>query len=86
MTGPLNSVDLRSLGNDSGVPFFVFNGADNDIAPSSLASDYVASITAPQKQFVAIANAGHTAMNTRSDESRRLLGQYVRPIAGNQFN
>lgn len=81
MTGPLNSADLHSLGDAFSVPFFVFNGADDDIAPSSLASDYVAHITAPRKQFVAIANAGHSAMNTRSDEFLRLLDQYVRPIA-----
>jgi len=81
MTGPLASVDLRALGPDFAVPFFVFNGGEDDIAPSSLARDYVAQISAPRKQFVAIANAGHTAMNTRSDEFLRLLDQYVRPLA-----
>lgn len=81
LTGPLNSEDLRALGTDFAVPFFVFNGAEDDIAPSSLARDYVARIAAPQKQFVAIPNAGHTAMNTRSDEFLRLLDQYARPLA-----
>jgi len=81
MTGPLNSVDLRALGPDFAVPFFVFNGADDDIAPSPLARDYVAFIHAPEKQFVAIPNAGHTAMNSRSAEFLRLLDQYARPLA-----
>lgn len=81
MTGPLNSVDLTALTADFAVPFFVFQGADDDIAPASLARAYVARITAPQKQFVAIVGAGHTALNTRSDEFLRLLDDNVRPLA-----
>jgi pimeloyl-ACP methyl ester carboxylesterase len=80
MTGPLNSVDLTALA-DFAIPFFVFQGADDDIAPASLARAYLARITAPQKQFVAIAGAGHTALNTRSDEFLRLLDDRVRPLA-----
>jgi pimeloyl-ACP methyl ester carboxylesterase len=81
MNGPLSTVDLRALGPDFAVPFFVFNGAEDDIAPASLARDYVGWITAPQKQFVAIPNAGHTAMNSRSGEFLRLLDRCVRPLA-----
>jgi pimeloyl-ACP methyl ester carboxylesterase len=81
MTGPLNAVDLPSLGTDFAIPFFVFQGAEDDIAPASLASAYVARITAPQKQFIAIPNAGHTALNTRSDEFLRLLDENARFLA-----
>lgn len=81
MTGPLNNIDMTALGTDFAVPFFVFQGADDDIAPASLARDYVARITAPQKQFVAIAGAGHTAMYTHVDEFLRLVVANVRPLA-----
>jgi len=81
MSGPLSSVDLRTLGKDFAVPTFVFQGADDDIAPVSLAKAYVGEITSPQKKFVAIAGAGHTAMYTKSDDFLRLLVEFIRPLA-----
>jgi pimeloyl-ACP methyl ester carboxylesterase len=81
MSGPLTTVDLKSLGTDFAVPIFIFQGAEDDVAATPLARAYVDAITAPQKEFVAIADAGHTAMYTRSDEFLRLLVNRVRPIA-----
>jgi pimeloyl-ACP methyl ester carboxylesterase len=60
---------------------FVFQGAEDDFTPTRLAKAYVDGITAPQKQFVVIAGAGHTALNTKSDEFLKLLDQWVRPLA-----
>jgi pimeloyl-ACP methyl ester carboxylesterase len=81
MSGPLNAVDLRTLGLNFGVPIFVFQGAEDDVAPARLAEAYVDSIVAPQKQFVAITGAGHTALNTKSDEFLTLMDRFVRPLA-----
>jgi len=79
--GPDTKVDLRALGPDFAIPFFVFQGAEDDVAATPLARAYVDSISAPQKEFVAIPNAGHTAMYTKSDEFLRLLVERVRPLA-----
>jgi len=84
MSGPLMDVDLPALGTDFAVPIFVFQGADDNIAPAELARAYVDSLRAPQKQFVAIADGGHVAMIARSDEFLRLLDQWVRPLAVQQ--
>ena len=65
--GPDTKVDLPALGTDFAIPMFVFEGAEDDVAPAGPAKAYVDSMVAPQKQFVAIADAGHTAMYTRSD-------------------
>jgi proline iminopeptidase len=81
MSGPLTKVDLKSLGTDFAVPIFVFQGAEDDVAATRVAQTYVDAITAPQKEFVAIPDAGHTAMYTRSDEFLRLLVERVRPLA-----
>jgi pimeloyl-ACP methyl ester carboxylesterase len=81
MSGPLTTVDLKSLGTDFAIPIFVFQGAEDDVAATPLARAYVDAITAPQKKFIAIADAGHTAMYTRSDEFLRLLVEHVRPLA-----
>jgi pimeloyl-ACP methyl ester carboxylesterase len=81
MSGPLATIDLTTLGTDFAIPVFVFQGAEDDVAPMTLAKTYVESITAPQKEFVAISGAGHTALYTKSDEFLRLLDQRVRPLA-----
>jgi pimeloyl-ACP methyl ester carboxylesterase len=81
MAGPFMDVDLPALGTNFAVPIFVFQGADDNIAPPELAKAYVDSITAPEKQFVAIEGAGHVAMMAQSDEFLKLLDQWVRPLA-----
>jgi pimeloyl-ACP methyl ester carboxylesterase len=81
MSGPLNAVDLRALGTDFTIPIFVFDGAEDDVAPVRLAKAYIDSIVAPEKGFVAIPGAGHTALNTKSDEFLRLMDRWVRPLA-----
>ncbi|HJZ70460.1 MAG TPA: alpha/beta hydrolase [Vicinamibacterales bacterium] len=74
-------VDLRSLGTNFDVPFFVFQGAADNVAPPSLARAYVDAISAPHKEFAAIANAGHNAAATRGAEFLALLRERVRPFA-----
>ena len=74
-------VDLAASDKDFAVPIFVFQGANDDFTPVELAREYVDAITAPQKQFVLIANAGHDAILTKSREFLGLLVQRVRPLA-----
>jgi pimeloyl-ACP methyl ester carboxylesterase len=75
------SVDLPSIGTDFAIPFFVFQGADDNVTPVRPVREYIDRITAPRKELVLIPNAGHNAMATRSDEFLRLLVEHVRPLA-----
>jgi pimeloyl-ACP methyl ester carboxylesterase len=72
---------LTAIGTEFAVPFFVFQGALDRVTPVQPVRAYVDSLTAPKKQFVLIANAGHNAMATKSDEFLSLLVQRVRPLA-----
>jgi pimeloyl-ACP methyl ester carboxylesterase len=72
--------DLPSLGSEFALPFFVFQGAADNVTPVGPVRDYVNSIKAPRKELVIIPNAGHNAMATRSDEFLRLLVEKVRPL------
>jgi len=81
ISGPLAKVDLAALGSDFAVSIFVFEGAEDDIAPAQLAKAFLDGLTAPQKEFVAIEGAGHTAMYTNSAEFLRPLDENVRPFA-----
>jgi len=73
-------VDLSRLRNFA-IPFFVFQGAVDEVAPVPPVRAYVDSITAPRKELVLIPNAGHNVIVTRSDEFLKLLRERVRPLA-----
>jgi pimeloyl-ACP methyl ester carboxylesterase len=77
----VEATDLTAIGTEFAVPFFVFQGALDRVTPVQPVRAYVDSLTAPKKQFVLIANAGHNAMATKSDEFLSLLVQRVRPLA-----
>jgi pimeloyl-ACP methyl ester carboxylesterase len=72
--------DLPSLGPDFAIPFFVFQGARDNVTPVAPVKEYFDSITAPHKEMVLIQNAGHNALATKSDEFLSLLVQRVRPL------
>lgn len=75
------SVDLPSLGTDFAMPFFVFQGAEDNVTPVSPVREYIDRITSPRKELVLIPNAGHNVIATRSDEFLKLLVEKVRPLA-----
>jgi pimeloyl-ACP methyl ester carboxylesterase len=81
MSGPLMDVDLQSRGAILALPMFVFDGAQDYIAPPQLAQAYLGAIAAPQKKFVLIGDGGHVAIVSRSYEFLRLLDEGVRPLA-----
>jgi pimeloyl-ACP methyl ester carboxylesterase len=72
--------DLPSIGTDFAIPFFVFQGASDNVTPLAPVKEYFDSITAPHKEMALIQNAGHNALATRSDEFLSLLVQRVRPL------
>jgi pimeloyl-ACP methyl ester carboxylesterase len=81
LDGPLMHEDLPALGTDFSVPFFIVEGAEDDVTPASLARTYFNQITAPGKSFLLIPHAGHMAMLTRSDDFLNFLLTNVRPVA-----
>lgn len=77
----VNEVDLDSLGPEFTIPVFVFNGSQDNVAPTTSAESYLQSIRAPRKLFVPIDYAGHTAIFTKTETFLALLTQHVRPLA-----
>ena len=81
MAGPLMQLDLRRIGLDYAVPMFVIQGTSDDFTPAELSRPWLESISAPQKAFVPIENAGHLTLPDRSDEFLQFLRERVRPLA-----
>jgi len=77
----VKKVDLLSLGTDFGVPFFVFQGAKDNVTPVAAVEAYMDRVTAPRKQLVLIPGAGHNVIATRQQEFLKLLTERVRPLA-----
>jgi pimeloyl-ACP methyl ester carboxylesterase len=77
----IKKVDLPSLGTDFAVPFFVFQGAEDNVTPVAAVQAYMDRIMAPRKQLVLIAGAGHNVIATRKQEFLKLLTEGVRPLA-----
>jgi len=73
--------DARKLGPDFRVPFFIVNGALDNITPTDLARKYFAFVHAPHKEFIVIPESGHSAVLTRPDAFLHILLTRVRPIA-----
>jgi pimeloyl-ACP methyl ester carboxylesterase len=84
-TGPrllpvVRSMDLRTLGLDMPLPFFVIQGRDDHIVSYDAAKAYVDDIRAPKKAFIPI-DGGHYACFTDADQFVGALRTYVRPLA-----
>jgi pimeloyl-ACP methyl ester carboxylesterase len=75
------SYDSRQLGTTYSLPFFIFNGSEDQITPTDLARRYFDTIRAPEKQFVVLEGAGHTAVLTEPDVFLGELVRRVRPAA-----
>lgn len=80
MTGPLMQLDLRQLSLDYAVPMFVVQGTGDDFTPAELSRAWLESISAPEKAFVPIENAGHFALTEHSEEFLRALREHVLPL------
>ncbi len=74
------SFDIRKLGFDIPVPFFVVQGRDDHVVSFDAARAYVAEVRAPRKAFIPIAG-GHYACFTDPTAFVEALRRYVRPLA-----
>jgi len=79
MDRPLARMDLSALGTDFAVPFYIVQGADDDMAPASLARAYFDRITAPRKAFLLLQGAGHGALMTRPDAFLKFIAANLQP-------
>jgi len=75
------SYDAKKIGTDLRLPFFIINGEFDHITPTDLARRYFDAIRAPEKQFVVLDGAGHSAVLTEPDVFLRELVARVRPAA-----
>ena len=73
--------DVRVLGVDFAVPFFIFQGDSDAITPTAAAFEYFQEIRAPHKEFVLIKHCGHLAAFTRPEQFLHELVAGVRPLA-----
>jgi len=81
LDGPMMRMDLPAMGTDFSIPFFIVQGAEDDITPAVLAKAYFDQITAPRKSMLLIPEAGHMALMTRPDAFLQFLLANVRPVA-----
>jgi pimeloyl-ACP methyl ester carboxylesterase len=81
LTAQISKLDSKALGGQFAVPVLVVQGAEDLTTPTELAKNFVASIHAPRKEFVAIPGAGHFAVFLRPEEFLQVLVSRVRPIA-----
>jgi len=75
------SYDARDLGPKFALPFFIINGRLDHVTPTALARTYFDGVKAPQKTFVVLNGAGHSAVITEPDAFLHALVTYVRPVA-----
>lgn len=74
------AMDMRALGLDMPVPFFVVQGREDHIAGFEPARAYCEDVRAPAKAFVPI-DGGHYACFTNPDAFVGALNKYARPLA-----
>jgi len=79
--GPMNQVDLRSLGVEFAIPMFFFEGTEDYMTPIQPAEQYFDQIEAPHKEFVRFESGDHFIPLDRPDEFLAELLTRVRPLA-----
>jgi pimeloyl-ACP methyl ester carboxylesterase len=75
------TTDLPRTACDIHTAFFIIDGQDDQVSPTSAAVDYFNCVKAPEKELVLIPNAGHFAWMTASDKFLEVLVAKMRPIA-----
>jgi pimeloyl-ACP methyl ester carboxylesterase len=72
----------KELGLEFAIPMFFFQGAEDFTTPTELARQYLDSIKAPRKAFVAIEGGGHFAVFMKSDQFlKELVSRVGQPTA-----
>ena len=81
MDGEFMKVDLMAGDAVFALPIFVIQGADDAWTPAELSHAFVATITAPVKEFIPIAGAGHKALVKNASAFLTIMNSRVRPVA-----
>ena len=63
------------------VPFFVIQGKEDMVTPTSVAMKYFNVVKAPKKKLILVDHAGHFALVTHREQFLAALVKYVRPLA-----
>ena len=79
--GAMLTTDLPTTARVLKVPFFVIQGREDMVAPTSVAIAYFDVVQAPKKKLILIDHAGHFALVTHREEFLAALVRYVRPLA-----
>jgi pimeloyl-ACP methyl ester carboxylesterase len=75
------ATDLPTTAHTFKVPFFVIQGKDDMVTPTSVAVKYFNAVKAPKKKLILIEHAGHFALVMHREEFLTALVKYVRPLA-----
>jgi pimeloyl-ACP methyl ester carboxylesterase len=78
-----STMPAQRLAGEFALPVFVIQGAEDFTTPTSLARDYLNSITAPRKAFVTIEGGGHFAVFMKPDAFLNELVRRVLPSTTN---
>jgi len=79
--GAMLATELPTTARVLRVPFFVIQGQEDMVTPTSGAVKYFDVVKAPTKKLILIEHAGHFALVTHSDEFLAALVKDVRPLA-----
>jgi pimeloyl-ACP methyl ester carboxylesterase len=81
LSGPLEDVDLPSLGTEFAIPIYIIQGQEDLTALPNLAKAYFDSIKAPLKQFYLVPGTGHEPSAPQLELNLKVLTERVRPLA-----
>lgn len=75
------ATELPTTAKTLEVPFFVIQGEEDMVTPTSVAVAYFDVVQAPRKKLILIERAGHFALVTQREEFLAALVEHVRPLA-----
>jgi pimeloyl-ACP methyl ester carboxylesterase len=81
MEGEFMKVDLMAGNMVFALPVFVIQGTEDVWTPADLSRDFVERLKAPEKAFIPIEGAGHSALVRNSSAFLKAMNSRVRPIA-----
>jgi pimeloyl-ACP methyl ester carboxylesterase len=79
--GAMLATELPTTAHRIKVPFFVIQGNEDMVTPTSVAVQYFEVVKAPKKRLILIDRAGHFALVTHREEFLAALVKNVRPLA-----
>jgi pimeloyl-ACP methyl ester carboxylesterase len=75
------ATELPTTASRLKIPFFLIQGKEDMVTPTSVAVKYFNVVRAPEKKLILIEHAGHFALVTHREEFLAALVKYVRPLA-----